>query len=334
MSDPATLMHNLFAVTHRRGRLAALLGSLCVVVVVIAGCEPHSQGESDPRFRVGGYVESDLLDEISGLQASHQNPGVLWVHNDDGEPRIHALGPGGEDLGSVLITDAVNADWEDMTRIPGAQRDLLVMADIGDNSARRSKVWLYIAEEPVPGPDGRFSGEVPIVNWISLTYPDGPRDAEGIAWDPAKARLLILSKRDPLPRLYSLDGVVALSESEAELMFLTEVRSLSPPDAADEEQFGVRAPYVAQPTGFDVSPDGARAAIITYGDLYLFDAPPSGDWAEGLNTRPLEIAGPPKSNEEAVGFQPDGAGIRISTEGKRAPVYEFFFEDTPQNTAQ
>ncbi len=240
----------------------------------------------------------------------------------------------GEDLGSVLLTDAVNADWEDITRIPGETRDLLVLADIGDNSAKRSKVWLYVAEEPAPGPDGRFSGETPVVNWINITYPDGPRDAEGIAWDPLRQRLLILTKRDPVPRLYALDGIVALSEHEAELSFLTEVRSLRPPDSSDARAFGLRSPFVSQPTGLDLTADGQMASIITYRSLYLFEAPPNGDWAEGLNSTPLEIIGPPRNNEEAVGFLANGEGVWVSTEGENAPLYEFLFVDMKQLSAE
>lgn len=314
-------------------RPGALLLTL-LALLGLAGCDGRPQVESDPRIRLAGTVQSGLLDEISGLQVSHRHPGVSWVHNDDGEARIHALGPDGEDLGSVLLTDAVNADWEDITRIPGETRDLLVLADIGDNSAKRSKVWLYVAEEPAPGPDGRFSGETPVVNWINITYPDGPRDAEGIAWDPLRQRLLILTKRDPVPRLYALDGIVALSEHEAELSFLTEVRSLRPPDSSDARAFGLRSPFVSQPTGLDLTADGQMASIITYRSLYLFEAPPSGDWAEGLNSTPLEIIGPPSNNEEAVGFLANGEGVWVSTEGENAPLYEFLFVDSKQLSAE
>lgn len=317
-----------------RPKNSCLALGLASLALLLPACHESAPQISDPRIRMAGNVESDLLDEISGIQASHRNPGVLWVHNDDGEPRIHALGPEGQDLGSVVITDAVNADWEDITRIPGKERDLLVMADIGDNSARRSKVWLYIAEEPSPGPDGRFAGEIPIINWISLTYPEGPRDAEGVAWDPIKQRLLILTKRDAVPRLYALDGVVALSESEAELLFLTEVDSLRRPDPQDAQNLGKRAPFGSQPTGFDLSADGQYAAIITYRSLYLFAVPEDGDWETGLNTKPVEIVGPASPQEEAVSFDADGNGVWISTEGERSPIYEFRFENDAAVSAE
>lgn len=301
------------------------IGAALVFLLVLTACDPAPEPESDIRFRWSGTVESSLLDEISGIQESQRYPGVLWVHNDDGEPRIHAISASGEDLGSVLVTDAVNVDWEDITLIPGVDSDLLVLADIGDNDAERSRVWLYLAREPQPDENGRFSGETPALNWISLSYPDGPRDAESIAWDLPRERLLIMSKRDQPPRLYALDGFVALEEREAELSFLAEVNSLRPPTENDVRVFGERTPFISQPTGFDLSPDGSQAVIISYRSLYLYDAPADGDWSAGLNSKPLEILGPPRRNEEAVAFHADGRGIWVSAEGDRAPVYEFVF---------
>lgn len=312
--------HQTLAPAARAARLAAAL----VLGTVLAGCEPPPETtEADSGFRLVANARSSRLDEVSGIQASARHPDVLWVHNDDGAPRVHAVGIDGADRGYFDIDDAVNVDWEDMTRIPGPERDLLVLADIGDNEARRSNVWLYLVPEPDPGQDGRFAGEVEALNWISLRYPDGPRDAESIAWDPLRGRLLILTKRDRPPRLYALDGEVALTEREAALVYLGEVESLRPPAAGDRDVFGNRLAFISQPTGLDISPDGSRAALITYRSLYLFGRPASGDWLDGLQAQPLEILGPARVNEEAVGFRIDGAGVWISTEGERPPLFEW-----------
>jgi hypothetical protein len=298
---------------------------------LLAGCEPPPvETGADNRFRLAASARSGQLDEISGLAVSARHDGLLWVHNDDGAPRVHAVGVDGSDLGAFDIADAVNVDWEDMTRIPGGERDLLVLADIGDNDARRSNVWLYLVPEPDPGENGRFGGEVEAVNWISLRYPDGPRDAESIAWDPRGNRLLILSKRDQQPRLYALDGDVAVREREAELVYLGEVDTLRPPSDRDRQFFGERIAFISQPTGLDITPDGRRAAVITYRSLYLYDLPLSGDWVEGLRSDPIEILGPGRINEESVGFKPDGSGLWISTEGDNPPLFEFQFRtDAP-----
>lgn len=307
--------------------LAFVLPTACL----LAACD-HSPPDqpSDIRFRATAFVASGQLDEISGLLVSRRDPDLLWVHNDDGSPRVHAVGKDGRDRGYFDIVDGVNVDWEDMTLIPGAERDALVLADIGDNDAARSRVWLYLVAEPDPDEDGNFSGEVEAINWISLQYPDGPRDAESIAWDPLAERLLILSKRDNRPRLYALDGTVALEASEATLSFVGEVTSLRPPGPEERLIFGDRAPWVSQPTGMDIRPDGRSLALITYRSLYLFELPEGNDWSLGLNSAPTEILGPPRNNEEAIAFKPDGSGLWVTTEGHDAPLYEFIFGPEPE----
>jgi hypothetical protein len=293
-----------------------------LVALALLGCEPVPEQGTESPFRLAATAESSRLDEISGLAVNGRDPGLLWTHNDDGAPRVHALGTDGSDRGHFDIRDAVNVDWEDMTRIPGQDGDLLVLADIGDNDARRTNVWLYLVPEPEPGTDGRFSGEVDALNWISVTYPDGPRDAESIAWDPVQNRLLILSKRDQPPRLYALDGDVALNEREAALVFLGEVTTLREPTLSDQALFGQRTPWISQPTAMSISPDGQKAALLTYRSVYLYDLPADDDWATGLETEPREIVGPARINEEAIVFKADGSALWISAEGDAPPLFE------------
>jgi hypothetical protein len=293
------------------------------LALALLGCDPVPDPEIETPFRLAASAESSRLDEISGLAASTRDPELLWTHNDDGAPRVHALGTDGSDRGFFDIRDGVNVDWEDMTRIPGENGDLLVLADIGDNDARRTNVWLYLVPEPEPGEDGRFSGEIDALNWISVTYPDGPRDAESIAWDPIQNRLLILSKRDQPPRLYALDGDVALNEREATLVFLGEVTSLREPTLSDQALFGQRTAWISQPTALSISPDGQQAALLTYRSVYLYDLPASGDWSAGLGTAPLEVVGPARITEEAIVFKADGSGLWISAEGDSPPLFEY-----------
>lgn len=290
------------------------------------GSQVRNVIEADVRFTLVATARSNQLDEISGMQPSTRHEGLLWVHNDDGAPRVHALGMDGSNRGHFDIADAVNVDWEDMTHIPGTERDLLVLADIGDNDARRSNVWLYLVPEPDADDDGRFSGEHAPFNWISVTYPDGPRDSEAIAWDPIGERLIFLTKRDRPPRLYALPLDIALAEREAELVFLGDIESLRGPSAEDRAFFGDRVNWISQPTGMDISPDGQRAAIITYRSLYLFDLPASGDWLEGLQGEPTEILGPGRINEESVAFHLDGSAIWVSSEGDNPPLFRFSLE--------
>ena len=309
-------MNSVPASTRRRRAIGPLL---LLPLWLASACQQPVSELSDPAFERSGTVRSGELDEISGLQASHRYEDLLWTHNDDGAPRVYAMDHQGRDRGYFDLADAVNVDWEDMTRMPGPEQDILVLADIGDNHQRRSRIWLYLVEEPEPGANGRFEGVQPVLNWISLRYPDGPRDAESIAWDPQGQQLLILSKRDNPPRLYGLDRATALSAREADLRFLGEVTGLRPPTEEDRDRFGERTDWVSQPTALSI--EGDQAALLTYRSLYLFQRQSDQDWPTALNGTPAEILGPASVQEEAISYSADGSRLWVTSEGLRAPLH-------------
>jgi hypothetical protein len=308
---------------------------LSVLILLVAGaCEPQAQemaddvtGEAPPEmlFSRPGTVADDKLDEISGMQASRTYPGLIWVHNDSGKERVHAIDELGTDLGHFDIKDAKNKDWEDITLIPREGADLLVVADIGDNDAKRDTVRLFFVEEPAPDADGKVSGNLTLFHKIKIEYPDGPRDCEAMAWDPLGERLLFLTKRNVPPQLYELPLETALQAERAVLTPLGIIDNFRPPTAFDVQVFGKRSRWASQPTGMDISPDGRRAVVISYRSLYLFDLPDGADWAAGLRSRHGEIYGPPMLTEESVTYSADGKSIYVIPEGKHPPVYRYDF---------
>ena len=65
--------------------------------------------------RVGGaLLPMNGLPEASGVAASHKSPGVLWSHNDSGEPTLLAVGADGTSLGRLWVARAAVEDWEDI----------------------------------------------------------------------------------------------------------------------------------------------------------------------------------------------------------------------------
>jgi hypothetical protein len=91
------------------------------------------------------------LPEASGLAASRRTPGVLWAHNDSGDPFVFALTATGGVKGRVFVTGARVWDWEDIAVGPCANGTCLYIADIGDNDRRRQSVTIYRTPEPAPG---------------------------------------------------------------------------------------------------------------------------------------------------------------------------------------
>jgi hypothetical protein len=299
------------------------LSALCL----LAACHQEISDDVTP-LATGPVIANTAVDEASGLQASRLRPDTWFVHNDDGAPRLYAMTATGQDLGSFEVEGAGNRDWEDITGLRHGGRDYLVIADTGDNFAQWDEVGLNFVLEPEPGSDGRYRGKVSLQHHLRLRYPDGPRDCEAVAFDPASDRILLLTKRDVPPRLYAIDIDKALSSSTAELEFLGETVRFRPPTEEDFLTFGARdGQWVSQPTGMDINASGTRAAIISYRSVYLFERAESMSWVEALAVPPTEFEGPPAKKEESIAFSPEGDYLLVTTEGISAPIFQLTLGD-------
>jgi hypothetical protein len=274
-----------------------------------------------------GWLKSDDLMEVSGIQASFSRNGDFFVHNDEGEPVLYAIDESGAHLGAVSIVPAKNKDWEDITSVPVEGGRWIVAGDIGDNTAKRKSIKLYFAEEPKTGKHDRYTGRLDLKHSLTLEYPDGPRDCESMAYDPVGNQILLITKRDKPARLYSIDLETALSRSHADLNYLGRITTLRPPTSKDRFHWGGRTDYISQPTGFDISADGSEAVIITYRSLYRFRRDPGEDWLSALQKEPVEVVGPPSPQNEAISYSADGKAIIVTTEKQPAPVFRFEFND-------
>ena len=310
-------------------------GLYFLALFALSACDPQTgheaaQTASAPVTMVRtGWLSSDELMEASGMIASYSRAGDFFVHNDEGEPVLYAIDESGTDLGSVAIVPAKNKDWEDITSVPVDGDRWIVVGDIGDNKAKRKSIKLYFAEEPKTGEHDRYSGRLDLKHSLHLTYPDGPRDCESMAYDPIGKQILLLSKRDKPSRLYAVDLETALAGKNAELKFLGTIAKLRPPTSKDRFHFGGRTDFISQPTGFDISDDGTEAVIITYRSLYRFQRKADEDWLSTFQRKPEEVVGPPAVQNEAITYSVDGKAIYVTTEKKPAPVYRIEFTNVP-----
>ena len=158
---------------------------ICASVLLAACAEADRTPQQQPVIQLAGYLESKSLREASGLARSNVHEGLTWAINDDGPPDLYALGAAGEKRGKVRIRDAKNRDWEDLASFIMDDTAYLLVADIGDNGARRKDVTLYIVAEPDPG-----DSSVDIAWEVEFTYPDGPRDAEALAVDAGSGQMV------------------------------------------------------------------------------------------------------------------------------------------------
>lgn len=275
-------------------------------------------GGEPARMTIPGTLENKDIDEASGLAYSTRGEDILWTHNDSGaKARIYAIDPTGRTLGRIKLEESDNVDWEDIASFNLDGVAGLVVADIGDNDARRENVTLYLVEEPDLGEDDR--PELEAQRRIDFVYPDGPRDAEAMAVDSESRRALILSKRDLPPILYA----VPLSPTNLAVPVaqrLGPVLSLPEPSRRDIEFAPDTKDWHWQPTAMDISPDRQTLVILTYRAVYYYKRIDCEDWFETLQRPPLVLDLGNIRDAEAIAFGPDGRSIFVSVERQHAPL--------------
>lgn len=321
----------------RRLRSFPLLAAVGVATfsVVVSACDPTASsgpagpttttttapppiGVFDAACRGGlvastpGVVASGSVTELSGIAASRRTDGVLWVHNDSGDSaRVFAVGANGSDLGEYALGAAIAIDWEDLAIGPGPDAALtyLYVGDIGDNAAARASVQVYRVPEPaVAASAGTPAPQVlPGVARLTLTYPDGPHDAEALLVDPRSGELFIVTK--------VLGGTAQVFRAPANLAdasttMLTQVGTVA---------LGLGGAVTAA----DVTPAGDVVAFRTYFSVVLFPRPSGAPLADAFTQSPCNGAVASETQGEALGFTRDGRGYVTASEGRNPALHRF-----------
>jgi hypothetical protein len=290
------------------GRLCILVRIVVLLALLNSSCALAADSDEFLPAQQVGIVRSQLTREISGIVASRQNPGVLWVHNDSGDrPRVYAINAKGDLLGICNVGGAAARDWEDIAIGPGPDpnRQYLYIGDIGDNQAKRPEVIVYRVPEPKISPVADF-GMMPIgpAAAIRLTYPGGPRDAETLLVDPLTRDIYIIAKRELFSKVYRA-GFPQSTTGQTQLEAVTTL-----------------------PWGFavggDVSPDGREVIVRGMFNAAALWVRPAGEplWHafSGKQTH-LPLANEPQG--EAICFDSQGLGYFTISEGVRPPLYYF-----------
>jgi hypothetical protein len=248
-------------------------------------------------------ARTDLL-EISGVAASRINAGILYIHDDSGNPnQVYLTDATGADKGALTLTPVGNRDWEDIAVGPGpvAGKSYVYVGDIGDNNSRYSSVFIYRFLEPdLTGATLPLVTNITSVDAIELKYPDGPRNAETLMVDPLTKDIYIASKESNISKIY----VARYPQSTTSATVLVPLVQL----------------YFDKATGGDISPDGTEILLRSNQLIWYWKLPTGTSISAGLVTKP-EIA-PYAGNEpqgEGVGFAADGSGYFTDTEIKGYP---------------
>lgn len=224
-----------------------------------------------PRFTESPLIfplNTDRIDEASGIVESYQFPGHLWVHEDNGSrPNfIHLLSHEGTYLSNFQLPVSIR-DWEDIAVGPGPDegKNYIYLAEIGDNLDQYPEYYIYRFEEP-----SSIQETIKTVDTISFTYDDGKSyDAETLLLDPLTKDLYVITKRQFNVRVYKL----AYPQSTTSRNTATFLFTLS-------------YPFL---TGGDISKDGKEILLKNYDAIYYWKVK-TGETIEQALRRPRDIA--------------------------------------------
>lgn len=253
-----------------------------VAVTLMCGAVPAVASDDGSGADMMFRIHDARVIESSGLALSRTHPGLAYTVNDSGDDaRVLVLSMrDGSVVGETSLTGAHADDFEALAPAPGGR---LVVGDIGDNDAERDSVEAYVLPEP-----GRGSGQAR-PRTVSLTYADGPRDAEAIV---VGDRTLYVVSKDFLGGVYR----APLLGSKASHMTLRRVAS---------------APSVV-----------TDAALLADGDVVMrnYDrgfVASFPDWRVQASYRLPRV-----EQGETVAAALRGRRIYVGTEGSHSPVYE------------
>lgn len=297
--------------SRRSSFLLLLLPAFLALPCLAAVSETESKVAAPVRYgkaRKVATLANQKICESSGLAPSRLKGGLFWTHNDSGDgPRIYAFNSEGEHLAVYTVTGAAARDWEDMASVRAGGKSLLLIGDIGDNRRSRKTCTLYVVPEPAVGTKERpVDGQVRVGQKIEFAYADGPRDCEAVAVDATSGTIYLVSKEGLKCGVYALPWPRAGTGSAATPLAARRIASIKIPPAV----------------AMDMSPDGRRAVVLTYGDAYEFARVATETWADAFARKPRKLAMPRRNQGESICYGPDGKTLYLTSEFAPTPLLE------------
>jgi hypothetical protein len=253
-------------------RTLAVTGVLCGWATALGAQQPLCMPAT-------GLTRLAGASEASGVALSRRTPGILWSHNDSGEPVLFAFDTSGKPRGRVQVTGATVDDWEDLAVGPCAQGSCLFIGDIGDNNRSRRQITIYRVPEPRPEDKATAPAEA-----LHATYPDGPHDAEALFVTPA-GQFFLISKDDA-----QSTALYRLGQTPAGRVGKLERVTKMPLDHV---------------TGAGASPNGNLVAVRTNHELFFYRMQ---DLIGGGNAQPRRF------DLKAL-REPQGEGVAVGADG-------------------
>lgn len=281
-------------------------------VVDRAGKADQAEGSNQPIM-----LDEPELTESSGLAFSRRHPGCVWTHNDSGgDSVVYAFNPDGKATGRAnLALPNRPVDWEDIASFAVDGEAKLLVADCGDNGAKRTAIRLHFIEEPDPT---QTNVVTPVIT-LNVTYPDGPRDCEAVVVDERSGQVYLFTKSFlPTCGVYS----VAMpswpaDQDEPEIHSVTAIKRTT-----------LTIPLI---TAADVDSVTGDLMLAGYFQGYRFRRHDASETIETMLHRlPEPVTLAPLKQIEAIAFD-DAGQAWVTSEGSPAPMQRLVTETNEPN---
>lgn len=286
---------------------------IVLTFLLCAGCNDKKPDSANSDAFLEGRAISELkekqLGEVSGLAASALHPGLLWAHNDSGNPAVVYL----IDLKLAIrlactLQGARNRDWEDIAVGPGPEpgKKYVYVADIGDNHERYATKYIYRFEEPRLT-DGLRSLNITSFDTIAFRLEDGAKDAEAMFVHPKTKDIYIFSKWEKPVGVYLLKYPFSEGVSVAKLITTLPLTLI---------------------VAADISPDGQEVLLKNYDNVYYWNLN-GRTLAKAFEEKPAVLKYTLEPQGEAITFDVGGNGFyTLSEKVGGEKVYLYFYQRT------
>lgn len=277
----------------RRSITATGIGLAVSSALAAAAAVPSAYADDRLVFR----LQSADITESSSLVVSTVDRSLAYTANDSGDgPVVYVVDTATGSLVGRMTLEGVTA--VDIEALAGGQDGALIVADIGDNDAARTRVTVYRVPQPVIG------NTVASPEAVELRYADGPRDAESVLYDAASERVYVASKQLVGASVYA-----------------------SPPDVFAREHAPLRRIADGPPVATDATllPGGDFAVVRTYGSAAVYRFP--------AFEHVVDFGLPALKQGESIAAPPNGDRVWVGTEGERSPVFAVPLPPLPESAA-
>ena len=260
-----------------------------------------------------GTVTASGIVEASGMAASPDNPNVLWVENDSGNPNsIFAIDTTGHLLGTYFLDGATNTDWEDMSIGPGPEPGVnyIYLA----NSATGSSSVLVRIPEPTVYASQQVGS--PITSHLSGAQ------SQTFLWPAPNAETMFVDRQN---------GDIYLGSKETGSTKFYRGTQAQFGAAGSQSLTHVADVPLTKGNGASISPSGAEILVRNQGDVaLLYHRTPGQTIAQTLamdtatNPDHVSVNGTDvEPNAEIVAFDPNGINFYTFSEGLNQKLYKY-----------